>query len=171
MKNKKGFTLTELIAVIAIISVLLLLLIPNVLKVYNNGKKNMFYDEILNIYGSVTPTYMYNVSEGNTNKRFCYGKDSSNNLLDKSEKNDLYYDVYVDSDGVPISILVLSDNFKYTISDSNGIKRSDISANDIVNAENDLIECDKNTNNNLLSCKINETKRKCHIIPFDYIGK
>ena len=50
MKSKKGFTLMELLAVIALIGVVLLLVVPNVLDLYEKGKKNSFYDEILNLY-------------------------------------------------------------------------------------------------------------------------
>ncbi|UKI58404.1 MAG: prepilin-type N-terminal cleavage/methylation domain-containing protein [Clostridium sp.] len=37
--NKKGFTLVELLAVIAILAILVLVAVPNVLGMFNNAKK------------------------------------------------------------------------------------------------------------------------------------
>ena len=42
MKNKKGFTLVELLAVIVILGVLLLIAVPGITKVINSSKKNTF---------------------------------------------------------------------------------------------------------------------------------
>lgn len=40
--KRKGFTLVELLAVIAILAILTVIAVPNVLKMYNNSKKNAF---------------------------------------------------------------------------------------------------------------------------------
>jgi type IV pilus assembly protein PilA len=37
MKNKRGFTLVELLAVIAILAILVLIALPNIIKMYNNS--------------------------------------------------------------------------------------------------------------------------------------
>ena len=50
MKNKSGFTLVELLAVIAILAILVIIALPNVLKLYNNAKKNTFLIEAKTIY-------------------------------------------------------------------------------------------------------------------------
>ena len=44
--NKKGFTLVELLAVIAILAILVIIALPNVLKMYNTSKKNIFLVEV-----------------------------------------------------------------------------------------------------------------------------
>ena len=42
--NKKGFTLVELLAVIAILALLVIIALPNVLSMFNNAKKDLFYN-------------------------------------------------------------------------------------------------------------------------------
>ena len=42
MKNKKGFTLVELLAVIVILGVLLLIAVPSITSIIDNSKKNAF---------------------------------------------------------------------------------------------------------------------------------
>ena len=42
MKNKKGFTLVELLAVITILGILTMIAVPNVLSTINNKKRNAF---------------------------------------------------------------------------------------------------------------------------------
>ena len=37
--SKKGFTLVELLAVIAILAILVIIALPNILKMFNNAKK------------------------------------------------------------------------------------------------------------------------------------
>lgn len=40
--NKRGFTLVELLAVIAILALLVIIALPNVLSMFNNAKKIYF---------------------------------------------------------------------------------------------------------------------------------
>lgn len=48
--DKKGFTLVELLAVIAILAILVIIAMPNVLKMFNESKKNTFLTEAKAIY-------------------------------------------------------------------------------------------------------------------------
>ena len=57
MKNKKGFTLIEILIVIALIAVLLLLVVPNITKTFEKTKKKMMQTEILNIAKLAKDTY------------------------------------------------------------------------------------------------------------------
>ena len=46
MKNKNGFTLVELLAVIAILAILVIVAMPNVLGMFNEAKQNTFITEV-----------------------------------------------------------------------------------------------------------------------------
>ncbi len=50
MKNKKGFTLVELLAVIAIMAILLIIALPNVLKMFNESKEKIFLTESKSVF-------------------------------------------------------------------------------------------------------------------------
>ena len=82
MRNKKGFTLVELLAVIALIGVVMLLVVPNIVNLYKNAKKSLFQDEVLSIYNNAYTTYIYRSSQGDYNKRVCLGKDTATNKID-----------------------------------------------------------------------------------------
>ena len=45
MKNKKGFTLVELLAVIVILAIILVIAIPQIAKVIDDGKINSLKDK------------------------------------------------------------------------------------------------------------------------------
>ena len=49
VKNKKAFTLVELLAVIVILGILLTLIIPNVTKYINTAKKEAYVASVLSI--------------------------------------------------------------------------------------------------------------------------
>lgn len=49
MKKNKGFTLIELLAVIAILAIVLMVVVPNVLKSFNKGQRDLYDIMIKNI--------------------------------------------------------------------------------------------------------------------------
>ena len=169
MRNKEGFTLIELLAVITLIGVLLLLVAPNVLGIFKNAKKNLFQDEVLNIYNTTYSTYVYRSSQGDYTKRFCVGKDTTTNSIELEEKVGLYYDVTVNSFGEILSLKVSDGPFGINISNSNGIKKKSITGDSIQEA------FDINCNGGVtpptpeqLSCIITDSNRTCHLFNFNY---
>ena len=63
--KKKGFTLVELLAVIAILAILVIIALPNVLKMYNDSKKNAFMTEAQNLAKEVSSKYISESMKGN----------------------------------------------------------------------------------------------------------
>ena len=122
MKNK-GFTLVELLAVIAILAILVIIALPNVLKMYNDSKKNAFMTDAQNLAKEVSSKYISESMKGNkvtviSNKQ---------NPLDMTGR-ELEYNFELDSQG-KIKNMIVS-NGTYCIStnkDYTKITRDDIS--------------------------------------------
>ena len=93
MKNK-GFTLVELLAVIAILALLVIIALPNVLKMFNQAKKDTFLTESKNIYKEISKKYISETMKGNKINNIS----NTNNKLDL-ESNDLKYKVKLKNDG------------------------------------------------------------------------
>ena len=60
MKNKKGFTLVEIVMVIALLALLIVVVVPNLLKSLKNANSGSFYNDVLYIYVSSLETYAIN---------------------------------------------------------------------------------------------------------------
>ena len=124
MKNK-GFTLVELLAVIAILAILVIIALPNVLKMFNDAKKNSFLTEAKTLAQDVSSKYISESMKGNKLSVISNKKNS----LDLSGR-DLEYSFELDSKG-KIKNMVVSDG-TYCISttkDYTKITKSDISEN------------------------------------------
>ena len=93
MKNK-GFTLVELLAVIAILALLVIIALPNVLKMFNQAKKDTFLTESKNIYKEISKKYISETMKGNKINIIS----NTNNKLDL-ESNNLKYNVKLNNDG------------------------------------------------------------------------
>ena len=93
MKNK-GFTLVELLAVIAILALLVIIALPNVLKMFNQAKKDTFLTESKNIYKEISKEYISETMKGNKINIIS----NTNNQLDL-ESNNLKYNIKLKGDG------------------------------------------------------------------------
>ena len=92
--NKKGFTLVELLAVIAILALLVIIALPNVLKMFNQAKKDTFLTEAKTIYKEISKKYISETMKGNKISIIS----NTNNKLDL-ESNNLKYKVKLNNDG------------------------------------------------------------------------
>lgn len=126
--KKKGFTLVELIAVIALLSIIMLLIVPNVANYLNDSKKTLFYDNVVNMFKSATTTFMY--QDDPTNTTF-----SNNGVkLDVDVESEYVYTIKVNNYGEVISIDVNNGVYSYNKSSSDineGLNKSDIKLEDI----------------------------------------
>lgn len=92
--NKKGFTLVELLAVIAILALLVIVALPNVISIFNNAKKDIFLTEAKNVYKEISRKYLNESMKGNNINSIS----NDNNKLDM-DTGDLKYNVKLDSKG------------------------------------------------------------------------
>ncbi len=92
--NKKGFTLVELLAVIAILALLVIVALPNVLSMFNKAKKDIFLTEAKNVYKEVSKKYITENMRGNKITKVSNNK----NKLDM-ESNNLTYNISLDDKG------------------------------------------------------------------------
>lgn len=126
--KKKGFTLVELIAVIALLSIIMLLIVPNVANYLNSSKKTLFYDNVINMFKSATTTFMY--QDDPTNTTF-----SNNGVkLDVDVESEYVYTIKVNNYGEVISIDVNNGVYSYNKSSSDineGLNKSDIKLEDV----------------------------------------
>ena len=93
MKNK-GFTLVEILAVIAILALLVIIALPNVLKMFNQAKKDVFLTDAKNIYKEISKKY---ISENMKGNKISIISNDNNKL--ELESNDLKYKVKLKNDG------------------------------------------------------------------------
>lgn len=126
--KKKGFTLVELIAVIALLSIIMLLIVPNVANYLNSSKKTLFYDNVVNMFKSATTSFMY--QDDPTNTTF-----SNNGVkLDVDVESEYVYTIKVNNYGEVISIDVNNGVYSYNKSSSDineGLNKSDIKLEDV----------------------------------------
>ena len=129
--NKKGFTLVEIIIVVALVALVMLLVIPNVAGQFGKAKKDIFYADVVNIVTMATNTYIKRASiDITTPKEFT----NSSNPLDVDIDEDITYYVKVDSDGNVISIEVINNDFYY-FKTGTSIKKKDINKSEITESE------------------------------------
>ena len=137
--KKRGFTLVELLAVIAILAILVIIALPNVLKMYNTSKKNIFLVEAKEIYGEVSKKY---ISENLKGNKLSYVSSEDNTKLEMTG-NELKYCIQVDNKG-KITAMKIGDNNYYLFYDgSKDISKLDL--NDVYDGKYVQNKCDANT--------------------------
>ena len=125
--NKNGFTLVELLAVIALIGTIMLIIMPNIINSYNASKKKIFQTNVIGIYNSAYTTFLLR-DDGKT--RYCVGNDKTLNALDITNGENVYYDVTLNDDGEVLSLKVSDKEYGISLS-GNPITASLIKVDDI----------------------------------------
>ena len=105
--KKKGFTLVELLAVIAILAILVIIALPNVIKLYNDAKKNSFLTETKIVYKEAANKYISESMKGN---KVSYINSENNTKLEMTG-NKLKYCVLLNSDGSVNSLVTSNNNY------------------------------------------------------------
>ena len=108
--KKKGFTLVELLAVIAILAILVIIALPNVLSMYNEARKNTFITEVRDYYKAGEQNFLLN-----SGKAVVYtsltGVTGSKTIEMTGNKNMQYY-ITFDANGKCTKLLATNGTYK-----------------------------------------------------------
>lgn len=125
---KKGFTLVELLAVIAILAILIIIALPNILEMFNNAKKDSFVTEARSIYKSAQQKYIADGGVG-----YIYTNiDDEYDELNMSGRTDYDYRIEFNDDGNIVFFMMFDDNYCYfIIPDVGTVNIEDINKDDL----------------------------------------
>lgn len=125
--NKKGFTLVELLAVIAILAILMLLVTPNILRLFTEGKKNSFATQVQSVWKAAETKYISDALTNDSPGPYCYAgeklnSDSTNKwatasgdaTLNISDNKSLAYYVEFDKEGKISTLIVTNGTYYYS---------------------------------------------------------
>ena len=147
MKNK-GFTLVELLAVIAILAILVIIALPNVLKMFNDAKKNSFLTEAKTLYSEVSKKY---ISENMKGNKLTYISSEDDTKLEMTGR-DLQYCVLLNTDGSVKSMKV--SNGEWIAELPSGKKITDLNSSDLKDVPSGYkFECNGSTSQTPLPAK------------------
>ena len=115
--KKKGFTLVELLAVIAILAILVIVAMPNVLGMFNQAKVSSFTTEVKKIMDTATTTFTKDALL-NSGKTVYYSSESNATLgtkkLDMSGNKKNYF-IEMDRNGNFKRVVVYDSNYCYDV--------------------------------------------------------
>lgn len=155
--NKKGFTLVELLAVIAILALLVLIAVPNVLGMFNKAKKDTFLTETKNIFKESASKYisdnMHNSNEGNI---YCKSETDSKNPLDMDIGNTYYY-IEKDNTGKTIKFVAWNSSGYVTKIVGDNVMLNDVTGNNVSESSVKDITCNNVLTNLEVISKLTKT--------------
>ena len=155
--NKKGFTLVELLAVIAILALLVIIALPNVLSMFNKAKKDTFLTEAKSIFKESTNKYisdnMHNSNEGNI---YCKSETDSKNPLDMDIGNTYYY-IEKDSTGKTIKFVAWNSSGYVTKIVGDNVMLNDVTGNNVSESSVKDITCNNVLTNLDVEPKLTKT--------------
>ena len=155
--NKKGFTLVELLAVIAILAILVLVAVPNVLSMFNKAKKDTFLTEAKNIFKESASKYisdnMHNSNEGNI---YCKSETDSKNPLDM-DIGDTYYYIEKDNTGKTIKFVVWNSSGYVTKIVGDNVMLNDVTNDNMTESSVKDITCNNVLTNLEVISKLTKT--------------
>ncbi|NLC48320.1 MAG: prepilin-type N-terminal cleavage/methylation domain-containing protein [Tenericutes bacterium] len=111
MKKANGFTLVELLAVIAILAILIIIALPNILKMFNTAKKNSFVSESRSMFKTAEQKFITSNGEFT-----CYSNDPDDfgegcAELDTTGRKNFTYSIWFSEDGEMEYFYMQDDNY------------------------------------------------------------
>jgi len=110
-KSKRGFTLVELLAVIAILAILVVIALPNVISMFQGAKKGTFKTEVQTIMKQAQSTW---VLDGGVAKCYYHLTGTENSSQLSLQGTELNYIIKVDATGAFTRVIVSSDEYAYS---------------------------------------------------------
>ena len=155
--NKKGFTLVELLAVIAILALLVIIALPNVLSMFNKAKKDTFLTEAKSIFKESASKYisdnMHNSNEGNI---YCKSETDSKNPLDMDIGNTYYY-IEKDNTGKTIKFVAWNSSGYVTKIVGDNVMLNDVTGKNVSESSVKDITCNNVLTNLEVISKLTKT--------------
>lgn len=139
--TKNGFTLVEIIVVIALLAVIIVIAVPNIIEFYNNAKLNSFLDEAKTIYKNIETSYNNDFMEETIKvTRYCDSSESYIRKLRLKKPDDISYDIELADNGNVIKFYVMNNSYQLLL-DGYNIKISDITTGNIQKLEHFKYDC------------------------------
>ncbi len=113
MKNKKGFTLVELLAVIAILAILVIIALPNIIKTYNDAKEASFINEAKNIYKTALQQWLLDsMTNGDAEIFYARCDGCQSTQLSLSGRENIDYFIEFNTSGEVLNFYVTDGTFQ-----------------------------------------------------------
>lgn len=129
--NKKGFTLVELLAVVALMGVLVIILSTDVVETFKGTKKQNFVTETREVCREATNTFLReSIVTLQAKNYYKFGNDSSH-ALNLNGRQEFNYFIKVNTDGEVIGLLTWDGTYTIRIVNGYGIDPSIITESDI----------------------------------------
>ena len=127
---KKGFSLVELLAVIAIIAILAIFVVPNLVSLFNNSKKDTFIVDIKSRFNTIDLNVMkQSIQDGNSTVFYRFEGDEEKVPLTGKQ---LYYYVRMVGAGKITELFVYDGTNAVKKKSSSGISITELSTDDII---------------------------------------
>ena len=123
--KKKGFTLVELLAVIAILAILVIIALPNIIGLFNDAKKESFTNELKQIHKTAQNQWMTDSMFETNMKEYSRCKSGCSNPLKLSGREELEYYIKLDKSGNIVRYYATDGTYQYEY-EGNGLKIEDI---------------------------------------------
>ena len=143
MKHKKGLTLIELLAVIAILGVLVVFAVPNVLESYRKSKKHSFVNEAKTVYVESINEFSEQRIKGKKIS-LVSNEETSGYVLDLQNEKDLKYIVRLNENG-EVTAFKLSNSEFCIVGVGNFLDKYSIDEIIELNNEEDIKKCEIKT--------------------------
>ena len=141
--NKKGFTLVELLAVVAILAVIVIIALPNVMGMFNKSKENTFTTELKNIYRTAESQWISESMFDTEEKVYSRCKSGCTNPLNMSGREELEYYIKLDKSGKVVKFYATDGTYQFEhngdllLTNIQGVEKvADLSESEIVTVKN-----------------------------------